>query len=275
MGVALMSSPTILLKPGADPAIFITHGLGGHLNELSKLIDDIKTEQKVYGVQWRGLNGSEPFVDFGEMADFFVDAIKKVQSEGPYLLAGLSVGGLAMLEVAMRLAQRGHKIGLLLLLDTYPPPRYWPLNCWIQTIVHRIRFHSAELVKMSLPKAIPYLCELSQNFLRHIRLRRGDAQQSKLFVDENDAPELTRLRESTFEAFLHYKPRYYPGKITFLKAEIATRYPSDPASMWKRFCSGIEIIVFSCSHAEMITTHTEEVGARLGQTVAAAVASSG
>ena len=129
------------MKPGTDePPFFITHGLGGNVMELSKIVEQIRTRHPVYGVQWKGLDGTEaPDNSIEDMAQYFMNAIIELQNHGPYLLCGLSIGGLPMLETAHRLVARGEEVALLVFLDTYPHPRYWPLKCWAEVLARRFR----------------------------------------------------------------------------------------------------------------------------------------
>jgi thioesterase domain-containing protein len=192
------------------------------------------------------------------MAACFLDAIVALQPEGPYLLAGVSVGGLIMLEVAILLSERGEKVALLALLDTYPHPRYWPVSCWIGMVLRRAKHHATALTEMPWRSAIPHLIKLSRAFFGHLRLRRGG---SSLMFASVDMKISHRRRERAVQAWTNYRPRLYPGTITFLKAEIATRYPEDPRKVWNNVALKIDIHALPCDHIALITTHTEAVAA--------------
>src|SRR5579871_6024297 len=101
-GKLMSSPPLVLLKSGTiEPPIFITHGLGGMVTELNKLVSELRNDRTVYGIQWKGLNDHEsPQTNVEDMAEFFIDVLRQAQPEGPYILAGLSAGGLIMFEVA-------------------------------------------------------------------------------------------------------------------------------------------------------------------------------
>jgi acyl-coenzyme A synthetase/AMP-(fatty) acid ligase/thioesterase domain-containing protein len=47
--------------------------------------------------------------------------IRRVQPRGPYFLGGHSFGGLVALETAQRLLRMGEEVGLLVVLDSFPP----------------------------------------------------------------------------------------------------------------------------------------------------------
>jgi thioesterase domain-containing protein len=54
------------------------------------------------------------------MASHYLDAIRTIQPEGPYMLGGLSFGGTVAFEMARQLKATGEEVALLALLDTFP-----------------------------------------------------------------------------------------------------------------------------------------------------------
>jgi thioesterase domain-containing protein len=56
-----------------------------------------------------------------DLAALYVEAIREEQPEGPYLLTGVSFGGVLAYEAARQLASRGQKIAFLGLLDALLP----------------------------------------------------------------------------------------------------------------------------------------------------------
>lgn len=57
-------------------------------------------------------------VSIGSLADAYVATILRNRPEGPYLLTGISFGGLLALEAARRLEDAGHVVARVVLLDT-------------------------------------------------------------------------------------------------------------------------------------------------------------
>ena len=114
--------PMLLLKAGTEyPPIFVAHGLGDTVFGLFQLVQKMESSRPIYGMQARGIDGSEePFNSVEAMAQFHLDAMRKLQPHGPYFLIGYSLGGLVTLEIAQRLLAHGEKIALLALVDSYP-----------------------------------------------------------------------------------------------------------------------------------------------------------
>ena len=134
---ALLEQPTtprfptlVLLKPGAEkPPVFVAHGLGGSVMDFFQPVKHIETDHPIYGMQARGIDGlDEPLARIEDMAEFYLHAIRSLQPRGPYVLAGYSLGGLVVLEMAQRLSANGEKVALLAMLDAYPHIRYLSLG---------------------------------------------------------------------------------------------------------------------------------------------------
>lgn len=259
-----MGSPLLLLKKGSEaPPFFITHGLGGRVTELSKIVQALDTGGSVYGMQWRGWDGQEPpRSSIEEMAADFTDAIVASFPSGPYLLSGLSMGGLVVLEVARQLTKRNCDVALLALLDTYPHPHYWPIGSWISTMARRAMYHGFMIAKMPLGRAISELRYRYRAFGSHLRSRRGLSTLMNT-SDVGTFNALQKMQYQAFVAFTQYKPSFYSGKITFLKADKPTRFPKDASKLWGKLARELEIHRFPCDHTALASTHAEFVARRL------------
>jgi thioesterase domain-containing protein len=72
-------------------------------------------------LQAKGLDGKhQPYASVEEMATYYIEAVSSVQPDGPYLLAGWSMGGIIALEMARQLREHGEDVARLLLIDTAP-----------------------------------------------------------------------------------------------------------------------------------------------------------
>jgi len=79
-------------------------------------------QQPFYALQARGLeDGQEPQTDLAAMARDYVAAVRSIQSHGPYLLGGWSIGGLIAFEMARQLQAQGQEVEFLALFDTPAP----------------------------------------------------------------------------------------------------------------------------------------------------------
>lgn len=122
----------VAIQPsGSATPIFMVPGVGGQVLVFAKLAKLIGSEQPIYGLQARGLDGSEaPFTSVPEMASHYVRAIRQVQPEGPYLMAGVCTGGLIVYEMAQQLAAEG-QTATIFMLDSWHPDTYARHRRWL------------------------------------------------------------------------------------------------------------------------------------------------
>ena len=125
--LAVIHGPTSLVTiqdSGTGIPLFVVHPAAGTVACYLPLARMLGPHQRVYGLQSPGADeGEEPVEDLIELARRYIGAIQTVQPRGPYLLAGWSLGGLIAFEMARRLRENEHEVGLVALLDTRLPHR--------------------------------------------------------------------------------------------------------------------------------------------------------
>ena len=175
--------PNIVLinKKEKAPNIFCFHGVGGNVLNYYPL-SKIAADYSFYGVQAMGLDGANSkFYTLKEMAQIYIDQIKKVQPEGPYFLAGGSMGGLIAFEVASQFKLRGENVEQVIMFDTFGPalrakdddmisenyPMRWlkDLKFFNKYFSLRLRSHFYNWQKKSLPQHLRYkMVELRNSY---------------------------------------------------------------------------------------------------------------
>ncbi|RZJ51621.1 MAG: amino acid adenylation domain-containing protein [Chryseobacterium sp.] len=105
---------------GKKDPIFLVHGGGLNIllfRTISKYFD---SEQPVYGLQALGLNHETEIPEtMAEIAARYIKEILQVHPNGPYIIAGYSLGGFIGFEIAKQLKAMGKEIKLLGVMDTY------------------------------------------------------------------------------------------------------------------------------------------------------------
>jgi len=255
--------PLVLLKSGtADPPVFITHGLGGSVIDFFQVVKHIRTAHPIQGMQAKGIDGTEePFDRIEDMAQFYLDAVRKVQPRGPYLLAGYSLGGLVTFEMAQQLAAHGEKVALLALLDSYPDIRYLSLAQRVRLVTRLATRRATSALKLPLGEALSLVVRPS----RGRSLASGASYQPP--VDVSLSPALQRARESAYLALTRYRPRFYAGKIRFVRAEVPTGFPADPAAVWAHLAAKFEVETVPGDHLGIMSTHFEKLAAVISRYV--------
>lgn len=229
-------SPLLLLRNGAGrPPIFVIHGLGGSVMELFHLTKGIHAEHPVYGIQEKGLDGiSRPLETVEDMALNYLGAVERLQSDGPYLLIGHSFGGLVAFEMARRLSNKGKRVGLLAMLDTYPHARF---------------LSSGQRINLWTKRAI-----------RRLSSRQFNAGPQ--FVRHPASPATQRVRQCTYSALRKYEPQSYDGTINFVRAAFQTNFP-DPLKYWPRLATEFELDIVPGDHLAMLSTHASSLASIL------------
>jgi amino acid adenylation domain-containing protein len=85
------TSPLIAIQPhGRKPPFFCVHPAGGGIICYSALSRHLGVEQPFYGIQTPGMDGTAqpPLTQIESMAARYVEELRAVQSEGPYMLGG-------------------------------------------------------------------------------------------------------------------------------------------------------------------------------------------
>lgn len=117
-------SPLVTIQAGDSQKLplFCVHGAGFNVLIYRDVALNLGSDQPVYGLQARGLDGNRPVrLSFESIAADYIREIQTVQPEGPYMLGGLSNGGNIALEMAQQLRKQGQEVILLALFDTYGP----------------------------------------------------------------------------------------------------------------------------------------------------------
>jgi thioesterase domain-containing protein len=247
------SGPLVLLKPGSEmPPLFITHGIGGDVIELVPLARSIRTRQPIYGMQAKGNDPGElPFDHVEAMAQYYVDAIERLQPNGPYFLIGYSLGGLVTLEMAQRLSAKGSRVELLAMLDAYPHYRHLSSGQRVNLIVRKAAYHAAGSGKSSIPRAFSRLLW---------RLRRS----SRSSVGALAAPDMNLAITAATRAWASYSPQFYAGTIAFVSAETVTYFP-DPKAVWSKLANHIEFETIPGDHIQMINVHVDSLASAVSR----------
>jgi thioesterase domain-containing protein len=151
---ALADETPILVKmqeKGAAAPLFCVHPVGGHVFCYADLAEALGEEQPFYALQAPSqAQIVESLATIGEIANLYLQEIRKVHPHGPYFLGGWSVGGVIAWQMARQVRLEGEAVGMLALIDTnlplknrsgdktegflcLPHSRWTYTNCWART----------------------------------------------------------------------------------------------------------------------------------------------
>jgi 3-oxoacyl-(acyl-carrier-protein) synthase/thioesterase domain-containing protein/acyl carrier protein len=209
------SIPSILvqLKTGGDrKPLFFVHPIGGHVFCYKSLIENIKYEGPIFGIQAPVFveNPAESLKSVEEIASYYVRAIKNVQPSGSYHLLGASFGGIVAYEMARQLQEEKLSVGLLTMLDA---GRMDVLFTDIRDETQMLGF----LVELFESKPIDF-----DNFSSLSRGEQLKRLRKSLGLEQLDATLQDQIFSQitmSLNALMHYRPKPYSGKVLFFQAE--------------------------------------------------------
>jgi len=264
------------VRNSSKPPFFLVAGMFGNVLNLRHLATHLGNDQPMYAIQARGLHGDDrPHRRFEDMARDYLEEIRKVQPQGPYLLGGFSGGGITAFEMAQQLKASGEDTSALILLDT--PITHAPSANLLQRLL---------ILGMRAKRGgFGFLLEWPRKRLAWERKRR---QQSRAPEERDLAPAEFRselIQDGFIEALNHYQLRPYAGKITLFRPPldstfhlpggvIADRYREiqDANNHWNSFAlGGIDSFEVPGDHDSMVLEpHVRVLGDKVGQVLRAA-----
>ena len=220
----LFKSLIAIRSIGEKTPLFCFHGVGGNVLNYVKLVAVTKDERPLYALQSMGMDGVTPLVDnIEEMAKNYISEMKIVQPEGPYLLAGGSMGGMIAYEVATQLSKSGDKIEKLIMFDTFGPSL-------------DLKAYDADLPR-------PFLARLKASFYRRLEGMLMKIKTSFLRTLGLQVPLKTLLVEierKNYNALWNYTPQVkFKGDLYLIRSKTErTGWYSDPVMGWKDIIEG-------------------------------------
>jgi thioesterase domain-containing protein len=212
-------SPLVQLRTGDERRpLFFVHPVGGNVFCYAELVRHLQVEQSFYGLQSFGLSqGQSPLTDIPQMAQRYLEAIRAVQAEGPYMLGGWSMGGLIAFEMAQQLHNAGQQVSLLALLDT----------------------HTANVLDQAANSHDQFTADLAQ--------LNGSGETG---LDADQRNRLYEVFRANVDALMRYQPKRYPGRITFFRPNTRlTENGYDPINDWRELAEdGVEVHVVPGDH---------------------------
>ncbi len=288
-GDAVYADTIIPLRTGgARPPLFFAAPASGLVYPYYNLTLVLGPDQPVFGLQDPRLARPCPGIRGVEaLAAHHVAAIRAVQPNGPYYLAGWSYGGLVVYEAARQLAMAGETVALLAIFDCPAPrtarqrgsrwrrvlTRSWRvlpaavrLGWWIVPFARDGLYLIAAAVRREV--AARYERGTTRRYVRwfvadrYHRVMRRRAGVARA-LDRNqqlaliDMPAIRRMF-LTFGLNLREHRRYraqpYPGVVTFFRATkgISPAGRGSRTGDWERYAQGgVQVVSVEGSHTSI------------------------
>ncbi|MBW4635809.1 MAG: amino acid adenylation domain-containing protein [Iphinoe sp. HA4291-MV1] len=248
------SSNLVPIQPKGDKTpLFCVHPVGGDVLCYADLAHHLGDTQPFWALRSQGIRGEcEPLTRIEDMAATYIKALQTIQPQGPYQLAGWSMGGAIAFEMAVQLVASGQKVSLLALIDSYAPISQFKgsleideatlLADWVKNLSGSNLAGSVSVEKLRLLKPHEQFNYVLEQAKRDGLLLKemGQKQASSLF----QTFKVNRLS-------LHsYIPQPYPGRITlFCASETPNEENQDPTHGWGELAmKGIDMHNIASNH---------------------------
>lgn len=255
---------------GTRPPFFAIHGRDGNVLLFQKFSQLLSKEQPFYGLQAQGLDG-RPIVrtSVEAMAAYYLEEMRKVQPQGPYLLGGYSFGGLAAYEIARHLRAAGEEVALLVLFDTRNPAKATRVRSWRQVVRQAVQRG------VTANRVIEFLArctrgKLGDNLIKWNEIFRRLVLGGVATRGQNSAAELLDMHVQMVHerAFLAFRPLPYGGKITLFRTlDKDSAYEMDEDLGWSvvaqdgvdvHYVPGLHLTIFSDENVPTLAKKVEE-----------------
>jgi thioesterase domain-containing protein/aryl carrier-like protein len=231
-------SSLVPIQPlGTKSPFFCVHPHGGTVLCYRDLAHYLGSDQPFYGLQARGLDGTEPLDSIEAMAACYLDELRTVQPHGPYRLGGFCVGGFIAYEMAQQLLQAGEQVEMLLAIDTAPSLVTDP-----------------EFSEKDIGFYWQHLKDRWQaNGFRSVLKAVGDNLARNLTGTlDPDLEQFDRMWQIHTRAITRYRPQPYAGCLTLIQSEEwHTQYPAFE-QQWRQWVSQTRYRVVPGIHDQLL-----------------------
>jgi len=250
-------SPLVPIQPnGMRPPLFVISGVGGNVVKFHGLVFHLGNQQPVYGLLPRGIDGRASFhTRIEEMAADYVKAIREMQPEGDYRLAGYSFGGVVAFEVARQIEQEGGSVCFLGLFDS-PEWNY----------ILAVEDSMGLLDRMSAFMKDMRNLVLDENRWKHIQRMMAPKLLHLNYLAHKMAGRPLPQESGSMEvintlALSNYRPRSLSGKLTLFRAENSgVQEGNDETLGWGKYAlGGVEVHRLPSTHFNMFQEPTVKI----------------
>jgi amino acid adenylation domain-containing protein len=244
---------TVIQGDGARRPLAFLHGdfAGGGLYCLG-LARALGADQPVYVLHPVAIDGGPPPSSIEAMAVTHLAALRNIQPQGPYLLAGHCNGGLIAYEMACRLHAAGEHVAFVGVLDA----TVWDTAARrVHRRIDRGRRAARRLaagLRHSGGRPARAATKRGALALAWLMARLGLVGRGDVATQGGaDAGAVSPLEAPYRRAVEDYRPRPYPGRVTVFRLDDSLGLGLDLG--WSRFAGTVEVHLLRGSHLNAVT----------------------
>lgn len=224
---------------GTKKPLYLVHGGGLNTLVFKSVSTYMDIEQPVYALQALGLNGKTTlYFTIEEIAAKYISEVIQVDPEGPYLLAGYSLGGKIAYEMARQFIASGKEVKMLGVFDTYVASTSEGLEKFLKKIkrqFQKIPFFYDQFTKR--PKdAFQYQCIITKKKFNKL-IGKSKQPDTEVFAYN------TEILSSYEDAYRNYKLSPLNINIDLFRVKDRIYYLDDMVHLgWKPYgLKGIDV----------------------------------
>jgi thioesterase domain-containing protein len=231
---------TLQSEGRGTPLFFITPARAGHLRSLAR---HMGRERPFYAVQPFGVvDRANPRIEIVELARRYVAAICRAQPEGPYLLAGVSSGGVVALEAAHQLLREGRDVGPLMVVDALARPTLFRPFGGLLGVLRRQPAQLRQLWKAPARARVAAARSLASAVRMALPLGRAPGAAAGAGAagrGGSGRQAVVRMVDAHRRAASRYQMEPFPGRIVYFWSTGSWFLsPRDPRIGWRRLALG-------------------------------------
>jgi amino acid adenylation domain-containing protein len=266
-------SPLVTINSSGDKIpFFCMHGAGGNISPYFNLSRRLGEDYPFYALEDTLEQDKSEIISVEETATRYLQEIRKIQPNGPYLLGGHCYGGVLAFEIAQQLQKQGEKVGLLVVIDAILPEI--PIES-TDSDDAKFLLRIAESIKTdnNIDFSVPF--EELRDLPLTEQLNLINKKANFIFSDAEiqDFLRYYKLFKVHVQAMRNYVPQVYPQSITLFRAkeEIIHDFDNpewdtdDPLLGWGK-CSSqtIQVIEVPGDHFSIfVEPHIQELAKHL------------
>jgi FkbH-like protein len=243
------------MRPKGDRTpLFCMHCGTGHVLRYRALVSLLEPDIPVYGVRAPELREMKDPLTVEDLAELYLQDIRKVQPHGPYQLFGFCFGGTVAFEVARRLTEIGETVSLLALVQSVNSSHYRKLPA-LESLKYRSSYLSDRVAKYSRRFFRGQWKEFYAGVRGIISWQKKkqewtSSRNSSTTTQASDAKDTydnIAILATIGEAF---DPKPYPGRIHLIRAkEQARELENDMTLGWQQTAlDGVETRTLPGNH---------------------------
>jgi len=239
------------IKPsGSKPPLYVIHGEGLNVLNFSNLVGYMDKERPVFGLQAKGLDGTdEPLDNLSEIAAFYMSEIIRHNPTGPYLLAGYSFGGYVAVEIQRQMSLIGKEVHMLIMFDTDAEKTEY--KDWYYLFPRKVKRNFPILIsflRSSLRDPVAVRTQFKSHFPGFLS-NYFSKRNSKSFYQL-----IKKIKDKHLVAFRNYSMEPFDNKVYLFKAKTCVHYVDDAEYLgWKKYARrGVELYEVPGDHLSML-----------------------